>query len=182
VQFHTGTTAVLQPALMANMARYRHKVFVGKLGWPLQCTDGLEYDEFDRDDTVYVVAQDPFGELVGASRLLPTTRPYLLATVFPELWGGDPLPDSPDIWEVSRFAAVDFNAQQGPLFQMLSRNASELLHATVRAARDRGARQLISISPVGVERLLRAAGYQAHRAGPCRVIDGQPLFACVTQI
>ncbi len=37
---------------MTNVARYRHKVFVERLGWQLRCENALEYDQFDRHDTV----------------------------------------------------------------------------------------------------------------------------------
>jgi N-acyl-L-homoserine lactone synthetase len=56
--------------------------------------------------------------------------------------------------------------------------AVALLRATLHAAAQRGARWLITVSPLGVERLLRRAGFQAHRAGPPLIVDGQPIFAC----
>ncbi|MBL8509853.1 MAG: GNAT family N-acetyltransferase, partial [Chitinimonas sp.] len=92
-----------------GLARYRHRVFVEKLGWQLKCQDGLEFDQFDRPDTLYVVAQDQDDQVVGGARLLPTTRPYLLGEIFPQLLNGQPVPNSSDIWELSRFAAVDFS-------------------------------------------------------------------------
>ena len=88
----SGCSAELRPPLMTRMARYRHRVFVEKLGWQLHCRDALELDQFDRDDTVYVIAQNEDGEVIGTARLLPTTRPYLLAEVFPQLLNGAPAP------------------------------------------------------------------------------------------
>ena len=43
--------------------------------------------------------------------MLPTTRPYLLDEVFPHLLHGIAPPHSPDVWELSRFAAMDFSVQ-----------------------------------------------------------------------
>jgi energy-coupling factor transporter ATP-binding protein EcfA2 len=40
-----------------------------------------------------------------------------------------------------------------------------------------GAQKLITVSPLGVERLLRKAGFKAYRAGPPMVIDGHAIFA-----
>ena len=84
----SGCSAELRPPLMTRLARYRHRVFVETLGWQLQCRDALEWDQFDREDTLYVIAQNAVGDVIGTARLLPTTRPYLLSEVFPVLLNG----------------------------------------------------------------------------------------------
>lgn len=175
----SGVSSSLKPDLISGMARYRHEVFIKKLGWQLQCEDGLEYDQFDRDDTVYVVAWNDAKEINGTARLLPTIRPYLLGEVFPQLLGGLAVPASADIWELSRFAAVDFNAATAPgIGQFSSPHSVKLLTESLLCASAHGAKRVITVSPLGVERLLRKAGFQAYRAAPPLVVDGNPLFAC----
>lgn len=175
----TGTSSDLSLEIMAGVARYRHRVFVEKLGWQLRCENALEYDQFDRDDTVYVVAHNAAQEIVGTARLLPTTRPYLLGEVFPHLLNGVPPPHSPDVWELSRFAAVDFTAPTGSaLAQFSSPIAVGLLQASLECAARHGAKRFITVSPLGVERLLRIAGFRAHRLAPPTIVDGNPVFAC----
>jgi acyl homoserine lactone synthase len=179
VNIVTGTPADLSLEIMAGVARYRHKVFVEKLGWQLRCENALEYDQFDRDDTVYVVAHNRDHEVVGTARLLPTTRPYLLDEVFPHLLHGMEPPHSPDVWELSRFAAVDFSVQgSSALAQFSSPIAVGLLQASLECAARHGARRFITVSPLGVERLLRIAGFRAHRLAPPTMVDGNPVFAC----
>lgn len=174
-----GTARSLSARTYEQLGRYRYEVFVERLKWRLDAHTGLEFDEFDREDTVHVLAHDASGHLVGTARLLPSTRPYLLQTVFSQLLDGMPAPASPDVWELSRFAAWDLRATGtgGVSGQFSSRIAVQLLRETVSVARGLGARSLISVSPVGVERLLRAAGFQARRAGPPMQIDGHMLFA-----
>lgn len=175
----TGTPADLSLEIMAGVARYRHKVFVEKLGWQLRCENALEYDQFDRDDTVYVVAHNAAHEVVGTARLLPTTRPYLLGEVFPHLLHGVEPPHSPEVWELSRFAAVDFSVQgSSALAQFSSPIAVGLLQASLECAARHGAKRFITVSPLGVERLLRIAGFRAHRLAPPTIVDGNPVFAC----
>lgn len=174
----SGSEASLPKGLYSKLANYRYQVFVERLGWQLKTRDGLELDQFDRPDTVYVVAQDNHGRVSGCARLLPTHRPYLLGEVFPQLLNGLEPPQAPDVWELSRFAAVDLHARNAADGQMSSPIAIQLLHESIASAAARGAKRLISVSPVGVERLLRAAGVRAHRAGPPMVIDGHPIFAC----
>jgi N-acyl-L-homoserine lactone synthetase len=179
MHFVSGAQEKLPRELYARLARYRHTVFVERLGWPLEAEQGLECDQFDRPDTLYVIAQQEDGRISGCARLLPTTRPYLLGEVFPELLNGLTPPCSPDVWELSRFAAVDTtDSTKSPLSQFSSSIAVTLLREAVACAAIRGASWLISVSPVGVERLLRRAGFRAHRAGPPRLTDGQPIIAC----
>lgn len=179
MQYISGTSTSLAAEDLVGLARFRHRVFVEMLGWELQARNGLELDQFDRADTVYVAARNEHGAVVGIARLLPTTRPYLLRDVFPQLLHGQPLPAAPSVWELSRFAAVDFDsARTAPVAQVSSPVAVGLLRESMIVAANLGAQRLITVSPLGVERLLRKAGFRAHRAGPPVIVDGHPVFAC----
>ena len=179
----TGKTATLSTELMSGLASYRYKVFVETLGWDLQTQEGAEVDQFDHQDTLYVVARDDLGHVNGCARLLPTTGPYLLGEVFPELMNGQPVPCSEDVWELSRFATVDFNNRTTTaLSQFSSSIAAQLLHESIACAAAHGAKRLITVSPIGIERLLRKTGVHAHRAGPPMIINGHPIFACWIEI
>ncbi len=176
----TGNSATLSGNLYKRVANYRHKIFIELLGWELKTKNNEELDQFDRPDTIYLIAQDHNEQIQGCARLLPTDKPYLLGEVFPQLIPeGIPLPNSSDIWELSRFAAVDLESQNSAsVGQFSSSIAVGLLQAAIACATAQGAKRIITVSPVGVERLLRKAGFSAHRAGPPMIIDGYPLFAC----
>lgn len=178
MHLQSGSAAGLPDGLYAKLGSYRYKVFIERLGWQVASFGEREADQFDRADTVYVVAQDSLDRVSGCARLLPTHRPYLLGEVFPQLLNGLEPPCSPDIWELSRFAAVDLHSPLATQGQMSSPVAIGLLKEAVATAMAHGAKQLVSVSPIGVERLLRAAGFRAWRAGPPMVIDGHPIFAC----
>jgi acyl homoserine lactone synthase len=179
----TGKTGALPEELLTSLAHYRHKVFVETLGWDLKTKNGEELDQFDRPDTLYVVAKDEQGHINGCARLLPTSQPYLLGEVFPELMQDQPIPCSSDIWELSRFASVDFNGgKTSALAQFSSGVAAQLLRESIAIAKAHGAKRLITVSPIGIERLLRHTGVHAHRAGPPMIIGGHPIFACWIEI
>lgn len=183
MNFVSGISEGLPKRLCLDLANYRHKIFVERLGWQLQIKDGAELDQFDRPDTVYVVAKDERNGILGCARLLPTTRPYLLGEVFPQLLNGLTPPCSPEVWELSRFAAMDFNNQMNPAAgQFSSPVAIQLMHESLACAARLGAKRLITVSPLGVERLLRKAGFRAHRAGPPIIVDQHPLFACWIEV
>jgi acyl-homoserine lactone synthase len=86
--------------------KIRHDVYVEERRWVgLQSRDGLEFDQFDTDDTVYFLAIER-GRVVGGSRMNPTLKPHLLATICPELAEIKGIPRSPDIYEWTRMYAV----------------------------------------------------------------------------
>ncbi|WDD91952.1 GNAT family N-acetyltransferase [Burkholderia sp. FERM BP-3421] len=163
--------------LAADLGLYRHRIFVEQLGWKLPSADeAFERDQYDRDDTVYVFARDEAGSICGCARLLPTTRPYLLKELFPDLLAADmPAPQSTAVWELSRFAAnTDDPAHAGNLMWAVK----PMLAAVVECAARRGARQLIGVTFMSMERLFRRIGVHAHRAGPAQSIDGRMVVAC----
>ncbi|MEN9868101.1 MAG: hypothetical protein RL748_3691 [Pseudomonadota bacterium] len=168
------------PEFEVAVASYRHKIFIERLGWQLPVQNGLERDQFDRPDTLYVVARDDHGDICGCGRLLPTTRPYLLGEVFPHLMNGALPPASQDVWELSRFAVVDLKNVANSAQQ--ARYTRELLAAAVQVVRQQGGSRLITVSPLGIERLLLRMGVNAHRAGPPVLVDGKPVFACWIEI
>jgi N-acyl-L-homoserine lactone synthetase len=175
----TGTAETLPAGLLFDMAHYRYRVFIERLGWKLAHTGRIELDEFDRRDTLYVIARNDKGTLRGVARLLPTSRPYLLADVFPQLLGGRTPPRSPDVWELSRFAALDPDAAaHGATRFGASDDALCLLDEAMRAAVLAGARTLVTASPIGIERILGIAGIAACRLAPPVEVDGQRMFAC----
>jgi N-acyl-L-homoserine lactone synthetase len=175
----SGASSGLPDGFFGRVAHYRHRVFVEQLGWHLDAQDGFESDQFDRTDTVYVAVEDEQGRIAGCARLLPTTQPYLLGEIFPQLLNGLSAPRDPCIWELSRFAAMDFNQPAAiPLAQFSSSATALLMRGAMACAAARGAERLITVSPVGIERLIRRLGIQAHRAGPPMRVGGHAIFAC----
>lgn len=166
LQFSTGTRQQLPPQLFELIGHYRREVFINQLGWKLNTTHGMELDEFDGPDAVYVCLYDDLGKVNGVARLLPTTGPYLMEKVFPQLWAGSELPCDPQIWELSRFAMMDTPKSAGVSpHQASAVAASTLLRQVIQAAKSNGANSFITVSPVSMERLLRLNGFDVRRAG-----------------
>jgi acyl homoserine lactone synthase len=53
-----------------------------------------------------------------------------------------------------------------------------MLASVVECAAKLGARQLIGVTFLSMERLFRRIGVHAHRAGPAQRIDGRMVVAC----
>jgi N-acyl-L-homoserine lactone synthetase len=88
--------------IAANMHRARKHVFVDLLKWDVPTVDGeFEVDQFDDDGAIYLIAAEPDGTHRGSIRLLPTTRPHILGSLFAHLCD-DAVPIGPNIYEITR--------------------------------------------------------------------------------
>lgn len=180
----TGYSNELSPGIQTKLFKYRYDVFVNRLGWELDTPMDMEKDQFDHEDTLYVVAKDDEQNIQGCARLLPTTEPYLLEEVFPELLNGMPAPKSNEIWEVSRFTNASTTDKQtsgisvGNGGQISEVSFYELLKKTIQCAKMKGAKHLISVSPVGIERLLKKCKISSHRLGPPIISNNHAIVAC----
>ncbi len=175
--YSTGTRQELPSQLFERMGHYRREVFINQLGWELNTVDGMELDEFDGPDAVYVCSHDDEGNVSGVARLLPTTGPYLLEKVFPQLWAGKELPHDAQIWELSRFAAASPNASGAISHQADAKHASDLLRNVMRTGLMFGAQRLVGVSTVAMERFLRLNGCRVMRAGVPIMNHGIPIVS-----
>ena len=147
------------PALIDEMFRMRAAVFADRLEWDVAVTDGREIDRFDREDPLYLLAVDQEAEtLCGAVRLLPTTGPNMLRDVFPVLVPGG-APESPLIWESSRFAInpVAFSASdRAQANHIVNRTTIELLCGIVEVCQRTGVEHIVSVFDARMARIFRS--------------------------
>ncbi|HEX2553108.1 MAG TPA: acyl-homoserine-lactone synthase [Microvirga sp.] len=96
--------------------RIRNDIFIRERRWrALTSYDGREIDQFDHEDTIYLLGIDSDLGVVAGSRLLPTTRPTLLSGVFPQLAEIRGIPEGTDVYEWTRLFVVRAKRQDGRL-------------------------------------------------------------------
>lgn len=109
----------IQEEAMRAMFAARKQVFVDLLGWDLPVLeDRFEIDQFDTAAARYLILLGPEGEHRASARLLPTTAPHILGTLYPHLCDGK-VPRDTSIMEISRFC-LDRN--QDAVSRLSSRN------------------------------------------------------------
>jgi len=149
---------------LEGMFKLRHEVFKERLDWEVGSQGGRERDMFDDLDPVYIVCEEQ-GDVLGSWRLLPTTKPYMLKDVFPELLYGMPAPEAPDVWEISRFAVskrVGGNDSLGTVKAV----TNVLLEQLFTFAARREIKRIVAVADVRFERILKRAGLLTNRFGP----------------
>lgn len=154
-----GADRQRHPGLIDAMFRMRAAVFADRLEWDVTVTEGWEIDRFDAEVPLYLLAaNDRTGALQGAVRLLPTSGPNMLRDVFPILVPGG-APESPLIWESSRFAvnpAAFDAADRAQANHIVNRTTVELLCGIVEVCQRAGIEHIVSVFDARMARIFRS--------------------------
>jgi N-acyl-L-homoserine lactone synthetase len=162
---------IVERIAMRSMFEARKKVFVDLLKWNVPVLDGrYEIDQFDDADALYLVLIDAEGEHLASARLLPTTRPSLLATLFPQLCDAVP-PVGESIFEITRFC---LSPEAGAAARRRARD--QLVTGLARFAVENGITAYTGVAEPGWYAQIERFGWRCRTLG-ARTIDGQPLVA-----
>jgi len=159
--------------LMEASYRLRHNVFVEEKGWEkLRKPDNREIDQFDDEHAVHMICREE-GCVVGYQRMLPTTRPNLLSSVYPQLCD-DEIPDDPEIWEWTRFAVEKVHRKRGVI---LSPVGNALLSGLVEWGLRNGVHSIvIEMNPLWMLRLFQLH-FRVQPLGYIKEISGENTVA-----
>jgi len=175
MQFSIGRRTSLDADSLRSMHLLRARVFKQKKAWDVNLIAEMEIDGYDALDPYYMIitrsAEQTY--VCGCWRILPTTGPNMLAHTFSELLYGQPAPCSERIWELSRFA---IEVPEGGRFGF-SNGTAEAIHAIVRFAMSRNVEQFVTVTTVGVEKMLIRLGLDISRFGPARQIGVERAVA-----
>ncbi len=149
--------------MLYGMFSLRHHIFHGRLGWSVKSENGMERDEFDDLNPVYMVAREG-AKVEGCWRILPTTGPYMLKDTFPDLLRGEEAPQDPSIWEVSRFAITHCDYHDRGLGGIGSLTIDMFLKVVELAERN-DVRSYVTVISASFERLLKKINMPMRRFG-----------------
>ncbi|MET0660524.1 MAG: acyl-homoserine-lactone synthase [Steroidobacteraceae bacterium] len=167
----------LTSSVLNSLHAFRREVFVNRLGWELPMQEGVERDQYDRDDTVYLTVRDDNEAVTACARLLPTADgAYMLPELFPELLGDRPAPRDTAVWEMSRFATSVRASREGRVLS-LSQPTLDLLDCVFKFAVKHGIARLVLVTSIAIERLLLRAGLDVHRVAAPAPLHGRQCVA-----
>ena len=151
--------------LLAKMFRLRHDVFVKEKGWNLKSYNGLEFDQYDTAETLYLVELDDDGEVAATVRMNATHRPTLLSDVFPEMCEAG-VPKERTTWELTR-GAIARHVRK-------SKHFGNIECGTIEAALLWGVTKACGLFAVDLLMKKMRTGLDAKPLGQPKMIEGEP--------
>lgn len=98
---------------LIEMHRVRKFIFKDRMGWDIDISDdGLEIDNYDLPETVYILARDNKKRISGVWRMLPATSPSMIRDLWPEFLEEFHMPHDFFTWEVSRFGVHNYDSDR----------------------------------------------------------------------
>ncbi len=152
----------------------RHKVFVEELGWQgLKSENGRERDEFDTENTLYLlITDDRTEDVVGHVRFVPSTGPHMFQKHFRDLIEKS-YPIRSSLWESSRICLRKDVRQ--------SDASTAIICSTVDLCLRYGIRDIVKVMELRIEPLMRFCGWDMRRLGKPKSYDGgKPVCAFMT--
>lgn len=154
---------------LVAMHRLRFRVFKTRMNWDVQTSGDMEIDDFDALHPAYLNQLSDDGQVRGSVRLLPSLGPTMIRDIFPMLLGDQFAPSSPLIWESSRFA-IDLAPNSPKGKNGIARATYELFTGMIEFGLSRRLTDIVTVTDVRMERVLRRAGWPLRRIGdPCKV-------------
>lgn len=177
IQIITSENRTLFRQALTQMHLQRKRLFIDEMRWPLTEVAGLEIDQFDSEEAIYLIEFGPRGEVLQSARLLPTTRPHLLSHVFPYLCA-DGAPTSPTIWEASRFCPAPATPKGEPRRALLGKMIAAILETGLIF----GIERVTFVASAALTPLTLSAGWSVSALGQTRRAKRDRLTAFAAEI
>lgn len=156
------------------MFRMRHRVLVDKKGWEeIRKPDGIECDEFDRDDAIYLIATDFNGSVAGCVRFTPSLSPNLTSEHFLQLCDLEVPPRGEGIYDASRLV-VEHNLQKRARASVI---ASELICGCIEAGIAMGLDEFTAVMNVPYVTLSLSMGWDIRPLGTPQQVGDEAVIA-----
>jgi len=147
--------------LLDDSFMVRDRIFNGRLGWNLPTIAGREIDQYDTDDSYYLICYEHHIGVYGGCRLLPTTSSYMLENTFRQIDCG-PLPKSNEVWESSRFF-IDTDIFDGDDTTVIKKATCELVVGMLEFGFYKNLSNIITLTDIRIERIFRMIGCPLER-------------------
>lgn len=158
--------------VLRSMFEARKSVFVDLLKWDLPVLAGrFEVDQFDDGNAIYLVAADEQDNHLASARLLPTVRPALLDSLYPDLVDGE-IPQGPHVFEITRFCL-----SRGISARLRREARDRLLVGLADYALANGISDYTGVAELPWFEQIRTFGWDCVALGQPREHDGRPLTA-----
>ncbi|HEV2597946.1 acyl-homoserine-lactone synthase [Sphingopyxis sp.] len=162
---------------LRSMFEARKRVFIDLLKWDVPAlADRFELDQFDDIYANYLIVTDRAGQHLASARLLPTVRPALLGSLYPDL-ADSRVPEGEDILEITRFC---LSPGIGARDRRVARDV--LLVGLVEYALANGVRTYIGVAELPWFRQIERFGWDCRALAEPKIHDGRALVGLAIDV
>ena len=160
--------------LICGQHKLRYNSIIERQNWNVPEVNQMEYDQYDNPATTYLIAENKNKQVIGVTRLYPTTRPFMLKEVFSNLANYGEIPTGRRILEGSRFC-IDKNLSTSERVQV----AGELVLAYLEYGLDHDIEKIIGLMyPIYWHNLFVKNGWMPFWLGDVhKTLDGKKARA-----
>ena len=155
-----------------DFLRLRKLLFVDTLGWEIPHDDVVEMDQYDNPTAFYSVVLGDDDAVIGGARTMPVTARWgehgcMLSDAIAGKLRGIPSDivqepfDEAHAWECTRLVISDNVSTHDARTRCLSL----IVDGLIEIATERGATELVSLSPPPLQRALQRLGHSVTRLG-----------------
>lgn len=160
-------------SLLIDMHRLRKRIFKDRMGWDVQDNDGLEVDQFDIPEAIYLLALDQQKNVIGTWRILKATGPTMIRDIWPESLNSLPIPNDDRVWEVSRFGVHSYSTARDVGLNEVNQATSQLFCALTELGIMCGIKSVFTLYDARIARLLKRLDCQALNVSEPFLVDGR---------
>lgn len=161
--------------LLFDMHRLRARVFKDRLKWDVHVDEqGLEIDQFDLPEAVYLLCLDDQQRVIGSWRLLSSEGPTMIRDVWPEYLETLPMPESDDVFEVSRFAISSLKEKPAEALLESHQVVAKLFCALTELCISVGINRIFTLYDDRIAKVLQRIDCVPQNTSTALPIDGIP--------
>lgn len=156
-----------------EMHKVRKLIFKDRMGWDIDITkDGLEIDDYDLPETVYILARDNKGRLSGVWRMLPSNAPSMIRNIWPEFLDSFDMPISNTAWEVSRFGVYTYEDAPKDNIRASNSITAELILALLNICKLTGIENIYTMYNLQIAKSVGKIGFYAEETSDPKNVEG----------
>ena len=161
---------------LIEMHKVRKLIFKDRMGWDVSINkQGLEIDEFDLPETVYILVRDSEGRVAGVWRMLPSSSPSMIREIWPDFLTNFDMKINDSVWELSRFGVHSY--KQSDLrenIRNVSKITAQLIVALLKVCSMTGIENIYTMYNHQVARSVRKIGFYAEETSDEILINNIP--------
>ncbi len=160
---------------LVEMHKVRKYIFKDRMQWDVDISkDGLEIDEYDLPETVYILVRDELDRVSGVWRMLPSSSPSMIRDIWPEFLEEFPIPIRNDTWEVSRFGVHVYGDDPREHVRQVSKITAQLITGLLTVCHMTGIKNIYTMYNPQVGRSVRKIGFIPEETSGEFPVDGNP--------